>query len=175
MPSLSQLQREQLGQPTNVDILIHLMERPATLIELANELNLVPLEIGFRLRQLTDAGMVQAVQRETAGSRQEKYYEAAIDDLEYVIKPSNDINRNANQVRLLSMLLRKDLLYHATHPDQEASRVHMMMIGIRCNPTVFNEFLERMTHFEHDFNAADDPEQDQWHYMTVAMYDKPVR
>lgn len=168
-PTLTQHQRALLSNSINLNLFVAIMERPSTVNDLVAELGLLPLEINYRLNQLTAGGLIAVGDREGPGGVLERYYESLLDDLSFITPASSDTRSNYNQVTLILNQLRKDLTYHALHPAPE-NPVHLMTIGIRARPEVVARFLEQLRAFEESFDAADDAAQADWYFLNVALY-----
>lgn len=172
-PSLTPRQRELLSNSTNVAILVYLIQRPATLMEVADAHQLIPMEANFRLRQLGHAGLISSSLREGLGVTSERVFQAAMDDVELSAHASADTMANGQQVQLILNHLKRDLTYHALHPDE--GKVHVRCIGIRTSPANFERWLAKVKELEREFDAEDDDAETSWYFLAFAMYSAPER
>jgi hypothetical protein len=172
-PELTPGQRNVLSNSTNLAMLIFLLERPATLNEVAEAHQLIPLEANVRLRQLVREGLVSTRFREGPGATTERVYQAAIDDFELVTQASGNVTANDRQLQLILNQMRRDLTYLALHPQE--GPIHVRTIGVRLAPAAFEKWLQRVRELEHEFDQADDTGQTTWYFLTVAMYQRPQR
>jgi hypothetical protein len=170
---LSVRQRGALSNAVNLSILIFLLQRPATLMEVADAHQLLPLEANLRLRHLMEEGLVASTLREEPGGSSERVFHSLVDDFELHSQAGADGLGNAQQIQLILSHLKRDLTYHAFHPDE--GKVHIRMIGIRLKPEQLEQWLSRVKALEQEFDEADDTAEEAWHFLTVALYSKPKR
>ncbi len=166
-------QRHALSNGINLAILIFLLERPATLAEVAEAHGLIPLEANVRLRQLVKEGLVSTRLREGPGATSDRVYQAANDDFELLTQASENIASNDQHLQLILNQLRRDMTYHALHPGE--GPVHIRTVGVRLTPENFSQWLERFRALEKEFDQADDTDQSTWYFLTVALYQRPGR
>lgn len=168
-------QRSALSNHINLSILLYLLQRPATLEEIALEHQILPLEANLRLRKMSEEGLVSSTLRQSGNGTSERVYQAVMDDMELLHSgsASNDPARNAAHMQIILNQLKRDLIYHALHPDE--GTVHVRMIGIRTTPEAFEAWIKQLREAERQFDEADDESLGEWYFMTVAMYPQPHR
>lgn len=159
-----------LKDPTNLQILIYLFERSASLTGLAEALNLAPMEAHFRVNQLAAAGWLTSSLKESAPGVHERCFAPAVSDLAATDLRSSDTEKNLMYINLIVNNLRQDLTALAPHPGD--ALVHLLTVGIRAPRSLFEVFRRKLEDLAREFEASEETAEDSWVYLTTALYEK---
>lgn len=155
--------------PTRMAILRALSAGPATITQIAAQLDVHPANLTRHMRILQSAHLIAIVETRDTGRNLEKYYHATAESFD--VPPKADALRAPHKISLSFM--RSDLSAALAHlPDDLPGKVQVHLIAARLAPEQVSACWEQLERLAADFeSSADDLAPDGTaSHLALALY-----